>query len=115
MNTDTNDVPLNVDLLYKYLLNTDVFPVGYIGGLETYLEEILREHERHGGVPASKLNPLQALTSCMKLLRKKGYYKLRHQNSWERVNFTRTKDQQNHDEAVATDKTAASIVPFISS
>ncbi len=113
MNIDVNDAPLNVDLLYKYLLNTELFPVGYTGGIETYLEEIEREHERRGGVPATELNPLQALASCMKLLRNRGFFKLRRRNLWERIEFTQSNREEDQDEAAAL--AAASIIPLISS
>ena len=115
MNIEVKDVPLSVELLYKYLLNTDLFPVGHTDGLEAYLEMILREHERRGGLPASELNPLQALTSCMKLLRNRGFFKLQFRDSWERVEFTMPKREEDQDKAVAAALAATSIIPNISS
>lgn len=113
MNIDVNDVPLNVDLIYKYLLNTELFPLGHAGGIEAYLEEIEREHERRGGVPATELNTLQALASCMKLLRNRGFFKLRHRNLWERIEFTQNNREEDQDEAATL--AVASIIPMISS
>lgn len=115
MNIDVNDVPLNVDLLYRYLLNTDHFPVGYKGKLEQYLEKILREHERRGGLPATERNPLQVLASCMKLLRNRGYFNLRHRDSWERIEFTLTKTRKDQNHSTNAALVAASMIPFITS
>ena len=113
MNIDAKNAPLNVDLLYKYLLNTELFPLGHTGGIEAYLEEIEREHERLGGVPATELNTLQALASCMKLLRNRGFFKLRRQNLWERIEFTQSNREEDQDEAAVL--AAASIIPLIAS
>ncbi|MCY3541429.1 MAG: hypothetical protein OXH31_05930 [Gammaproteobacteria bacterium] len=115
MNIEVKDVPLSVDLLYRYLLNTDLFPVGYKGGLEKYLEKILREHERRGGLPATEPNPRQMLASCMKLLRNRGYFNLPHRDSWERIEFKTTKTRKDQDDANNAALVAASMLPFISS
>ncbi|MXZ44948.1 MAG: hypothetical protein F4Z01_08270 [Gammaproteobacteria bacterium] len=87
MELDLKGVPLNADLLYVYLLNKDLFPIGHKGSPEQFLEIIDREHKQRGGVPSLSKQPLRELTSCLKLLRSRGYYKRRFRNMWERISF----------------------------
>lgn len=89
--------------------------MGHTDGLEAYLEKTLREHERRGGLPASELNPLQALTSCMKLLRNRGFFKLQHRNSWERVEFIGSINKGDQDKDSDVVIAAAVMVPSIAS
>ena len=87
MKIDANSVPLNEEFLYRYLLNTELFPIGYRGSREQYFERIEREHARLGGDPCIAKKPLLLIKSCLKTLKYRGFYKLRFRNLWERVEF----------------------------
>ena len=102
MKIAAKNLPLNEEMAYRYLLDTDLFPIGFKGSAEHFLDRIKREHKRLGGTPCTYEMPLQLTKSCLKILRKKGFYKLRFRDSWERVHFTNdlNKDQSDRDDAL---------------
>ena len=102
MKIDAKNLPLNEEMTYRYLLDTGLFPIGFKGSAEQFLDRIEREHKRLGGTPCTYEIPLQLTKSCLKILQNKGFYKLRFRNSWERVHFTidLNKDQSDRDDAL---------------
>lgn len=102
-------MPLTEGLLFKYLRNTELFPIGHIASSEHYLTTIEREHKRLRGLPSTGKRPHRALKSCLKKLKNGGYYKRRFPNLWERVEFDINidKKQSNSDDAALIAATAA--------
>ena len=97
MKIDAKNVPLNEEFLYRYLLNTELFPIGYKGSREQFFERLEREHERLGGAPCNAKKPLQLIKSCLKTLTYRGFYKLRFRNLWEHVEFDITMNKNKSD------------------
>lgn len=123
MKNDVKNTPLNAELIYEYLRNTELFPIGHIASSEQYLATIEREHKRLRGLPSTAKRPHRVLKSCLKSLKNRGYYKLRFRNMWERIEFDINKNKKRSDSddaaliaatAAVTAATAATIPIIIS-
>lgn len=97
MNIDAKNAPLDAELLYQYLLNTELFPIGYEGSSEQYLERIKREHKSRGGEPCTATKPLKLIKSCLKNLKLLGFYQRRFRRRWERVEIIISTNNQRSD------------------
>ena len=112
MKINVQDVPLSGNLLYKYLLDTALFPIGFAASPEQYLETIEREHKRNGGSISRAKDPLQEMTSCLKQLEKRGYFSLPFRYSWERIelNVNELKEEQEDVAAIIAAATMLNLV-----
>ncbi len=97
MKNDTKNMPLTEGLFFKYLRNTELFPIGHIASSEQYLAAIEREHKRLRSLPSTAKRPLRVLKSCLKTLKNLGYYKRRFRNRWERIEFNINIDKKRSD------------------
>lgn len=120
MKSDTKNIPLTEGLFFKYLRNTELFPIGHIATSEQYLATIEREHKRLRGLPSTANRPHRVLKSCLKVLKNLGYYKRRFRNRWERIEFNINIDKKRSDSddvaliaATAAVAASAATIPII--
>lgn len=79
------NLPLGREHFRDYLLDEELFPIGFKGRGEQFMSRIEETHERMGGLHCKERYPICSITTVLAELCTQGYYENPQPIVWQRV------------------------------